>query len=134
MLLVAPPASAQSLTLTVSPVAYLYFGTYVRVTGTVSCDETILEQEGTASATLLVSINQLVKGVNIGTVGMDSFSCSAGTWAILLQSDTTNLDGGDFKLGRAYVVAGAIICADAFGCIEQQVQAKIQVLPLTPTQ
>jgi hypothetical protein len=131
VLLVVAPASAQSLTLTVDPVAYLYFGTYVKVTGTLSCDETIMEHEGTASATLLVSINQRAKGVNIGTVGMESFSCSAGTWSILLQSDTANLDGHNFKPGKAEVVAGAIICADAFGCIEEQVPARIQVLPLT---
>jgi hypothetical protein len=133
LLLVVPAASAQepgtskprtlvtsSPTFTVDPVAYLSTP-FVEVTGTLSCDPS-------ASATVIVDIRQRAKGEDIGTVGIEDVSCSAGTWSMSLRSDVGELGGPQFKPGKTEVVAGAFIC-DSESCTVEEVRATIKVLP-----
>ena len=120
----APPQPSRetSTILTVDPVAYLSsFVPYVEVTGTLSC------AEGT-TITVIVDIRQRTKGKEIGTVGMEDFSCSSGAWSMLLRSDAGEIGGPQFKPGKAEVVAGTFIC-DAEGCTVEEVRATIRVAP-----
>jgi hypothetical protein len=131
LLLVVAPASAQeseaphkplleSQPFTIDPVAYLSTP-FVEVTGTLSCDPS-------AGATVIVDIRQRAKGQDIGTVGIEDVSCSAGTWSMSLRSDAGELGGPQFKPGKAEVVAGAFIC-DSESCTVEEVRATIKVLP-----
>ena len=126
---VAQPAGSSKLsslseeiaTLTVDPVARLSaFVPFVEVTGTLACDED--------AVTVIVDIRQRAKGEEVGTVGMEDFSCSDGTWLMFLRSDVGEIGGPQFKPGKAHVVAGAFIC-DAEGCTIEEVRTTIHVLP-----
>jgi hypothetical protein len=132
LLLVVPAASAQepgtskptpteaTSTFTVDPVASLSTP-FVQVTGTFSCDPS-------AGATIIVDIRQRAKGEDIGTVGIEDVSCSAGVWSMSLRSDAGELGGPQFKPSKAEVVAGLFIC-DAESCTVEEVRATIKVLP-----
>ncbi len=93
LFLVVPPASAQSPTLTIDPVAYLsIFEPFVVVTGTVSCE---------GDAQVIVSIHQRVQGEEIGTISLDAgISCPAGTWSVFLRSDAGELAEPSLGQGR----------------------------------
>jgi hypothetical protein len=134
LLLVVAPASAhvvsspkqssvsqETVTLTVDPVARLSsFVPYVEITGTLTCDEGFV--------TIIVDIRQRAKGEEIGTVGMEDFSCSVGTWSMLLRSDVGEIGGPQFKPGKAEVVAGAFICDDE-GCTIEEVRTTVRIRP-----
>jgi hypothetical protein len=123
LLLVVPPASAQSPTLTIDPVAYLsILEPFVVVTGTVSCE---------GDAQVIVGIHQRVQGEEIGTVSLDAgISCPAGTWSVFLRSDAGELGGADFRPGKAEITAEAIICDPVeLMCIVEDAETTILVLP-----
>jgi hypothetical protein len=122
LFLVVPPASAQSLTLTVDQVAYLsIYEPFVVVTGTVSCE---------GDPQVIVGIRQRVQGQEIGTVSLDAgISCPAGTWSVFLRSDVGELGGAQFRPGMAEIMATAIICDPVEGCIVEDGETEILVLP-----